>query len=101
MPSHQIQQDLREHTGRGSSSDGCKMRSYRFYEATPSPKIVVALGDDACGMGIFKDSYAVIGSVEKVIPVDMKIPGNPPTPKEIIKGLLGLINEIKKSNIIV
>lgn len=68
----------------------------KTYEATPSPKFVIALGDDACGIGIFKDSYAVVGSVEKVIPVDMKIPGNPPTLKEIINGLLGLMKKIRK-----
>ncbi|MDD2777293.1 MAG: NADH-quinone oxidoreductase subunit B family protein [Methanocellales archaeon] len=68
----------------------------KAYEATPSPKWVIALGDDACGSGIFKDSYAVIGSVDKVIPVDVKIPGDPPTPIEIIKGLLKLIRKIGK-----
>src|SRR3989338_919682 len=68
----------------------------KVYEATPSPKWVIALGDDACGNGIFKDSYAVIGSVDKVIPVDIKIPGNPPTPIDIINGLLKLIKKIEK-----
>ena len=68
----------------------------KAYEATPSPKWVIALGDDACGSGIFKDSYAVIGSVDKVIPVDIKIPGNPPPPIEIIKGLLELIRKIEQ-----
>jgi Ni,Fe-hydrogenase III small subunit len=67
----------------------------KAYEATPSPKLVIALGDDACGLGVFKDSYAVIGSVDKVIPVDLKIPGNPPTPKEIMAGLLGLMGCIR------
>jgi len=70
----------------------------KTYEAIPSPKFVIALGDDACGVGIFKDSYAVIGSVEEVIPVDIKIPGNPPTPKEIIKSLLGLMKKIRSKN---
>jgi Ni,Fe-hydrogenase III small subunit len=63
----------------------------KTYEATPSPKFVVAVGDDACGTGIFSESYACVGAVEKVIPVDLKIPGNPPTPTEIMKGLLALI----------
>ncbi|VVB77815.1 putative membrane-bound hydrogenase subunit mbhJ [uncultured archaeon] len=67
----------------------------KTYEAAPSPKFVIALGDDACGTGIFKDSYAVVGSVEKVLPVDMKIPGNPPTPEDILKGMLGLMQKIK------
>ena len=63
----------------------------KTYEATPSPKFVVAVGDDACGTGVFSESYAVIGSDEKVIPVDLKIPGDPPTPTEIMKGLLALM----------
>jgi Ni,Fe-hydrogenase III small subunit len=63
----------------------------KTYEATPSPKFVVAIGDDACGTGIFSESYAVVGAVEKVIPVDLKISGNPPTPTEIMKGLLALM----------
>lgn len=67
----------------------------KTYEATPSPKLVIALGDDACGKGILHDSYAVIGGVEKIIPVDMKIPGNPPTPKDIITGLSGLMKKIR------
>lgn len=69
----------------------------KTYEATPKPKMVIALGDDACDGGIFKESYAVLGGVDKVIPVDLKIPGNPPAPKEILKGLLGLIRKIKKN----
>jgi len=70
----------------------------KTYEATPSPKYVVAVGDDACGTGIFRDSYAVVGAVEKVIPVDLKIPGDPPNPKEILMGLLALMKKaaIKK-----
>ncbi|MEK6905944.1 MAG: formate hydrogenlyase, partial [Nanoarchaeota archaeon] len=68
----------------------------KTYDATPSPKLVIALGDDACDGGIFKDSYAVIGGVDKVIPVDLKIPGNPPTPKQILQGILELMDKIKK-----
>ncbi len=69
----------------------------KTYDATPSPKLVIAIGDDACDGGIFKDSYAVVGGVDKVIAVDMKIPGNPPSPKEILKGLLLLMQMIKKN----
>ncbi|MCX6649337.1 MAG: NADH-quinone oxidoreductase subunit B family protein [Candidatus Bathyarchaeota archaeon] len=68
----------------------------KTYDATPSPKYVVAIGDDACGLGIFNDSYAIVGAVEKVIPVDLKIPGNPPTPTEIIKGLLALMKAARE-----
>lgn len=68
----------------------------KTYEATPEPKFVIAIGDDACAGGIFLGTYAVIGPVESVIPVDMKIPGNPPTPATIIAGLLTLMRSAKK-----
>ncbi len=58
------------------------------HEAAPRPCLVVAVGDGACDGGIWKDSYAVVGGVEKVIPVDLKIPGDPPTPTEILRGVL-------------
>lgn len=68
----------------------------KTYDATPDPKFVVAVGDDACNGGIFKDSYAVLGGADKIIPVDLKIPGNPPTPKEILKGLFALMKKIRE-----
>lgn len=68
----------------------------KTYDATPEPKWVIAVGDDACDGGLFKDSYAVLGGVDKVIPVDMKIPGNPPSPREILKGLFTFIRSIEK-----
>lgn len=58
------------------------------YEAAPQPCLVVAVGDGACSGGIWQDSYAVVGAVEKVIPVHIKIPGDPPTPMAILKGVL-------------
>ena len=67
----------------------------KTYDATPEPKFVVALGDDACGTGVFKDSYAVVGGVDQILHVDLKIPGNPPSPKDILKGLLALMEKIK------
>jgi Ni,Fe-hydrogenase III small subunit len=68
----------------------------RTYDATPSPKLVVAVGDDAIDGGIFKDSYAVLDGVEKVIPVDWKIPGDPPSPKTIISHLLRMFEKMDK-----
>lgn len=68
----------------------------KTYDATPEPKFVVAIGDDACDGGIFKDSYAVVGGADKIIPVDLKIRGNPPAPKEILKGLLALMKAIRE-----
>lgn len=67
----------------------------KTHEAMPSPKLVMAIGDDACDGGIFKGTYAVRGGVDKVLPVDLKIPGNPPTPKEIIAALLALMSSIR------
>ncbi|MSP11484.1 MAG: NADH-quinone oxidoreductase subunit NuoB [Chloroflexi bacterium] len=60
----------------------------RTYEATPDPKIVVAVGDAARDGGIFRGSYAIIGGVDQVVPVDLYIPGDPPTPLELLTGML-------------
>jgi Ni,Fe-hydrogenase III small subunit len=59
---------------------------------TPDPKLVIALGDCACDCGMFKNSYAVTGPVERHIPVDVKIPGCPPRPAEILDALLTILN---------
>lgn len=64
----------------------------RTYQATPSPKWVVAAGDCAGGCGVFADSYACVGSVAKVIPVDIHIAGCPPTPAQLLSGLLSLLD---------
>lgn len=66
------------------------------YEMTPEPRIVVAVGDGACTGGIWKDSYAVVGAVENVIPVDFKIAGDPPAPVDILRGLLSAIRGARK-----
>jgi Ni,Fe-hydrogenase III small subunit len=62
------------------------------YKATPDPKMVIALGDCACDCGMFKGSYAVTGPVERHIPVDVRIPGCPPRPVEILDVLLAVMN---------
>ncbi len=64
----------------------------RTYAATPDPKWVVAAGDCAANCGVFAGSYACVGPVSAVIPVDLHIPGCPPQPMELLKGLMGLIN---------
>ncbi|MBI2483518.1 formate hydrogenlyase [Candidatus Uhrbacteria bacterium] len=61
------------------------------YEAAPHPCIVVAVGDGACTGGIWKDSYAVVGPVDAVIPVHIRIPGDPPNPTQILHGILQAI----------
>ena len=58
------------------------------YEATPDPKLVVALGDCGCTGGIFGESDASRGRVSNVIPVDIAIPGCPPNPTQILEGIL-------------
>jgi len=63
----------------------------RTHAATPDPKWVVALGDCALDGGCFAGSYAVVGGVSQVVPVDLHIPGCPPNPTEILKGLLALL----------
>jgi len=65
----------------------------RTYLATPSPKWVVALGDCARDGGCFAGSYAVVGGVSEVVPVALHIPGCPPSPTEIIQGLLALLEK--------
>lgn len=60
----------------------------RTYEATPDPKLVVAVGDCACTGGIFGEGYASRGRIANVIPVDVAVPGCPPDPTRILAGIL-------------
>ena len=64
----------------------------RTYDATPDPKLVVAIGDCACDGGIFGESYASCGKVSNVIPVDVVVSGCPPTPVSILQGILTAIS---------
>jgi len=64
----------------------------RTYDATPEPKLVVAIGDCACTGGIFADSYATCGKISNVIPVDVVVSGCPPTPTAILQGILTAIS---------
>ncbi len=63
----------------------------RTYVATPDPKWVVAVGDCGRDGGVFAGSYAVVGGVGAVIPVDLHIPGCPPSPLQLLEGLLALL----------
>jgi len=78
----------------GPVSRNMKEALVRTYDATPDPKIVVAVGDDAIDGGIFKGSYAVLDGVDKVIPVDYYIAGDPPTPTDILVSLLEILEKI-------
>ena len=63
----------------------------RTYDATPDPKWVVAVGDCAADGGVFAGSYAIVGGVKNVIPVDLHIRGCPPRPVQLLQGLLALL----------
>jgi Ni,Fe-hydrogenase III small subunit len=64
----------------------------RTYAATPHPKLVVALGDCGCTGGIFGVNYATCGRVSNVIPVDVAVPGCPPSPTRILQGILAAVS---------
>jgi len=63
----------------------------RTWEATPDPKLVVAIGDCGCTGGVFGESYASCGRISNVIPVDVAVPGCPPSPLAIMQGILTAI----------
>ncbi len=81
----------------GPVTANMKIAIERTYTATPDPKWVVALGDCACTGGLFKGSYACVGAVENILPVDLHIPGCPPRPLEILKGLVALIDAASRT----
>ncbi|MBK6434273.1 NADH-quinone oxidoreductase subunit B family protein [Candidatus Amarolinea dominans] len=66
----------------------------KTYEATPDPKLVVAVGDCSQTCGVFAGSYAVTGSVDQVIPVNVFVPGCPPEPADILAGILTALNRM-------
>ena len=75
----------------GPVTHNMKQALERTYAATPAPKWVVAVGDCAVDGGLFADSYAVAGGVSDVVPVDLHIRGCPPTPLQLLEGLLALL----------
>jgi Ni,Fe-hydrogenase III small subunit len=68
----------------------------RTYNATPDPKWVVAVGGCAADGGVFAGSYAVAGGVKDVVPVDLHIRGCPPSPTELLKGLIALLGHMSR-----
>jgi Ni,Fe-hydrogenase III small subunit len=72
----------------GPVSKNMEVALRRTYDATPDPKLVVAIGDCGCTGGIFGESYASCGRVSNVIPVDVAVPGCPPSPRRILSGIL-------------
>jgi Ni,Fe-hydrogenase III small subunit len=79
----------------GAVTHNMEIAARKTYEAMPLPKFVIAVGDDACDGGIFAGTYAVLGGADKILPVDMKIPGNPPSPAKILEGLLALMKKAR------
>ena len=75
----------------GPVSRNMEIALRRTYNATPLPKLVVAVGDCGYNGGIFGESYASLGSIGKVIPVNIYIPGCPPAPIAILQGILKVI----------
>jgi Ni,Fe-hydrogenase III small subunit len=75
----------------GPVSKNMEVALRRTYDATPDPKLVVAIGDCGCTGGIFGETYATCGRVSTVIPVDVAVPGCPPSPRQILSGILTAI----------
>ena len=80
-------------TGVGSRNMASALR--RTYDATPDPKVVVAVGACASTGGIFGDSYATSGGIESIVPVDVYVPGCPPRPEALLYGLLLAVDRIR------
>jgi len=79
----------------GPVSRNMEVALQRTYDATPGPKLVVAVGDCGCDGGIFGTSYASCGRVSNVIPVDLAVPGCPPPPLEILRGILTAVRRCR------
>ncbi len=80
----------------GPVSHNMEIALRRTYASTPAPKLVVAVGDCGCNGGIFGETYASLGGIDKVIPVDLVIPGCPPSPTDLLRGLLRLMDKMGK-----
>lgn len=78
----------------GPASRNMETALLRTYEATPTPKIVIAVGACACSGGIFGNTYATTGGIDKIVPVDVYIPGCPPRPEILIQGLLLAVDRV-------
>jgi Ni,Fe-hydrogenase III small subunit len=80
----------------GPVSKNMEVALRRTYEAVPDPKLVVAVGDCGCTGGLFGESYATRGRVANVIPVDVAVPGCPPSPTRILSGILTAVSESQR-----
>lgn len=79
----------------GCATRNMELALIKTYNATPDPKLVVAVGACACSGGIFRDAYAARSGIGSTLPVDVYIPGCPPRPQAIMYGILKAINKLK------
>jgi Ni,Fe-hydrogenase III small subunit len=82
----------------GPVSRNMELALRRTYDATPEPRLVVAVGDCGCDGGVFGEGYASCGRVANVIPVDVAVPGCPPTPAAIMQGILAAVAAARASD---
>jgi Ni,Fe-hydrogenase III small subunit/formate hydrogenlyase subunit 6/NADH:ubiquinone oxidoreductase subunit I len=80
----------------GPVSRNMELALRKTYDATPAPRLVVAVGACGCSGGIFGQNYASLGGVDKVIPVDVYIPGCPPNPHALLHGILLAVGRLRK-----
>jgi Ni,Fe-hydrogenase III small subunit/ferredoxin len=78
----------------GPVSRNMELALRKTYDATPDPRLVVAVGACGCSGGIFGQNYATVGSVDKVIPVDVYVPGCPPNPLALLRGILMAVGRL-------
>lgn len=78
----------------GTATRNMELALVKTYNATPDPKLVVAIGACACSGGIFRDSYATRNGIDTILPVDVYVPGCPPRPQAILHGIIKAINRI-------
>ena len=79
----------------GTATRNMELALIKTYNATPDPKLVVAVGACACSGGVFRDTYATRNGIDCIIPVDVYIPGCPPRPQAILYGILKAIDKVK------
>ena len=79
----------------GTAVRNMQLALVKTYNATPDPKLVVAVGACACSGGIFRDSYATSNGIDGIVPVDVYIPGCPPRPQAILYGILKALDRVE------
>lgn len=79
----------------GTAARNMELALVKTYNATPDPKLVVAVGACACSGGMFRDSYAARRGIDGILPVDAYVPGCPPRPQAILHGILTALNRVR------